>query len=392
MARSIRNNDLNAKLLNNTGEIRKFPGQTAEDIAMYEECLIKKYHPDKIVIIAGTNDYSYAHREGTYSAEKIADTILTTGRIGKKYQIPVVISGLFPRRNQKMNRCSQEVNNILSEKCGDEGFTYMDTSEIKQKHLSPQDGLHLGKAGSEILLKKLLATLEPQTRSMNTQPKSKPLVNLQPIRYHNNNNMELEEISEEESEYDESEDDILNIRPGPRSYSETVDGGDKTIIFSNSITKDVDVKRFNDAYDRGTAEFIRYPGRKARQLQVDIRRHLEEKRPNCVILQSGGNDLPLSTPVADIVDDLLDAAALCKRYGVEKICIGGVITRPGLQGRCIKLNEILERRCRARNYIFVNNNYIFLGHLYDNVHLDNNGIKILADNYLEVLNTAIVRR
>ena len=94
--------------------------------------------------------------------------------------------------------------------------------------------------------------------------------------------------------------------------------------------------------------------------------------------------------LADIAEELLEAGAICKRYGVEKICIGGVPVRPGVQGRCYDLNRILSRRCRARNYVFIDNKYIFLGHLYDDVHLNHHGVRVLANNYLDVLNVAIV--
>ena len=147
---------------------------------------------------------------------------------------------------------------------------------------------------------------------------------------------------------------------------------------------------FNSFYNNGTAEFKRFPGKKARHLKHDIKDILEKERPNTVILQSGGNDLQTSTTLADIADELLEAGAICKRYGVEKICIGGVPARPGVQGRCYDLNRILSRRCRARNYVFIDNKYIFLGHLYDDVHLNHHGIKVLANNYLDVLNVAIV--
>ena len=96
--------------------------------------------------------------------------------------------------------------------------------------------------------------------------------------------------------------------------------------------------------------------------------------------------------MSEIADDLLEAATTCKRFGVQKICIGGVTSRTGMQKRCIELNKILERRCKARNFIFIKNNNVLLSHLYDGVHTDKNGSVILANNYLEVLNTPIVRR
>ena len=369
--------------------MKKCSGHTAVELALYEECQIMLNKPDKVVIIAGTNDLSYAYQAGTFCPDEIAENILNAGRVGLHHSIPVIISGLFVRKNQQMNKCTQDVNKILKQRCEEEGFTYMDQGKIKEKHISP-DGLHLGNEGSRILMSTILKTLNPST-TLSTQ-QNKPVINQNSSLRYQVNNIETEEVSTEEEEESEVEDEILNIRPGLRSYSNTVEEGEKAMIFSTSITKGIDVRRFNKAFDRGTADFERFPGKKAHHLKNYLKTHLEEKRPNCVILQGGGNDLPSSTPVADIADDLLEAAGTCKRFGVKKICIGGVPARPGLQKRCYELNRILERRCKARNYVFINNKHVLLAHLYDNVHLDDHGSAILANNYLDVLNTPIVRR
>ena len=307
----------------------------------------------------------------------------------------MTLSGLFVRRNRRLNKCTQEVNKILAERCEEEGFTYIDQSAIKVKDLTKSDGLHLGFQGSRKLMSTLVETINPKKTSL--KKKEKPQVNHTSLRFHNNN-YEHEEIStdEEESEGEEEESgnengSVLNYKPGVRSYRDVVEEGEKTVVFSNSITKGINADRFNNAY-RGTAEFIRFTGKKAQHMKNDIKEHLEKIRPDSVIIQSGGNDLATSAPTADIAEQLIEAAAVCQRFGVSKICIGGVVTRPGLQGRCININNTLRRRCRARNYVFIENNFIFLNHLYDNVHLDEHGSKILADNYLDVLEPPIVRQ
>ena len=374
MIGNIKNNDLTANTedINEKVLIRKNPGHTAVELAKYLKIQIEFNDPDKVVVIAGTNDLSYSLQDKTFVAEQIAEKILEVGRVGKRHNIPVVtISSLFVRKNYEKNRYTQEVNEILKTKCADEGFKYIDQGNIKRNDIS-SDNLHLDDSGISKLRTNLLNHLNNKERSRS-------------------NNVESDEVP---TEVDESDDEgrYRRIVPGTRTYSETLRDGEKAMIFSSSITKGIDTKRFNDCYVRGTADFQRFPGKQAHDLKTHIREQVEEKRPSTVIIQGTGNDLPTSTPVSKIADDLLEAATTCKRFGVERICIGGVTTRPGLQGRCIKLNAILERRCRTRNFIFIKNNHIFLGHLYDDVHLNNFGSKILANNYLDVLNPAVISR
>ena len=239
-------------------------------------------------------------------------------------------------------------------------------------------------------MRTIVETLQPPTPKTSTKP-NRPALNQGSLRF-NNNGYDLEEISTDEESESDQESDIVRVSPGVRSYRDTVNEGEQAIVFSTSITKGIDVRRFNNAYENGTAEFQRFPGKTAGNFKNCLWKHLDEKRPNAVIIQAGGNDLPTSTPLSEIADNLIEAAGMCRRFGVQKICIGGVITRPGLQKRCIELNKILVRRCKSHRYDFINNNRIFLGHLYDEVHLDDFGTDILANNYLDVLCTPIIRR
>ena len=67
--------------------------------------------------------------------------------------------------------------------------------------------------------------------------------------------------------------------------------------------------------------------------------------------------------------------------------IGGVITRKVfyMQKRCEELNKVLENLCKINNFIFIDNSNIHTGHLYDGVHLNDEGTSILANNYLDAL-------
>ena len=154
MARSIRNNDLNSSLTNSAAMIKKFPGQTAVEIAMYTECQIQLNKPDQIMVIAGTNDISFAHQADTFCAEEIAEKIIEVGKVGSKHGVPIIVSGLFVRRKYNaMNRCIKAVNEILLQRCQEEGFEFMSQDNIKERDIYRGDGLHLGKEGSAKLMK-----------------------------------------------------------------------------------------------------------------------------------------------------------------------------------------------------------------------------------------------
>ena len=67
--------------------------------------------------------------------------------------------------------------------------------------------------------------------------------------------------------------------------------------------------------------------------------------------------------------------------------IGGVTTRKAsyMQRRCRDLNYILRGMCSANNFYFIDNSAIKVEHLYDGVHLNETGVGILSNNYLNAL-------
>ena len=174
--------------------------------------------------------------------------------------------------------------------------------------------------------------------------------------------------------------------PGRRSFSETVKGETKTMVFSTSITKGIKVQEFNEQLSSGKAEFHLFRGKKAAHIKNYIKSHLELGTPDRALIHEGGNDLPDTTPIRDLAHHIIEAGEICKRYGVKDVFIAGVTARPGLQKRCWKLNDMVKQLCESRNFTFINNQNISLSHLYDKVHINEPGSKILAKNYLEALN------
>ena len=90
-----------------------------------------------------------------------------------------------------------------------------------------------------------------------------------------------------------------------------------------------------------------------------------------------------------LADTIIETGHICKGRGTETVFIGGVPVRKYeyTWERCRDLNKKLRDLCRRNNFIFIDNSDItHSDHLkYDGVHLNDDGDKVLANNYLDYL-------
>ncbi len=171
------------------------------------------------------------------------------------------------------------------------------------------------------------------------------------------------------------------------------DGRKMTLVFTTSISKGIRAPRFNKCLRQGhKASFTRFPGSLAEQMATYVTPRMSKEKPETVIIQGGGNDLPVNpnkktVPLLSVANDIIEAGKTCRKYGARNVIIGSVTTRNGnfLKKRCEALNNILEDLCEKHNFVFVNNKDIKDEHLYDGVHLNDDGTTLLADNYLVAL-------
>ena len=362
-------------------------------------------------MVSGINDISYNLRDGTFDAEKTADNIVNIGRVCLKHGILVVISGLFARKNTDLNRCTQETNGILRDKCHSEGFEFMEHESIGPEHIL-SDGLHLNANGTAILKQNILEHLKHhQQQHPKSQPKSQPFPNsIYTPRPASQNSQNLQHSNPLQYVDNNSQIPDVNIpsvpvlRPGRNTYSEAVTGaaGTKTMIISTSMTRDIDTKTFNGNYANGTATFHRFRGGHARHIKNQIATHLSEERPDNVVILIGGNDLQTSrtnpTPVLQIANHILESALICKEYDVRNICVTSVLPREQayMQLRRKDLNTLLRGLCLLHNFIFIDtdNNIdrdkriILSKHICgDGVHLNDCGTDLLSQIFLDALNS-----
>ena len=221
-------------------------------------------------------------------------------------------------------------------------------------------------------------------------------------------NRDVERVNIEISTDDEAitEGRGLKIIPGNHTYSEAttkksttsppkekdVIRGKKALIFSTSITKGIEVKRFNKGFEHGSARFQRWHGGEVEHIKTYVVSHLKKEKPDTVVLQMGGNDLHRGdrrnpATITAIANDIIEIALICRSHGVRHIFIGGVTVRrqQWTWDVCESLNESLEGQCTLHNFNFYSNNNITPHDLYDKVHLNDLGVRKMANNMLNCL-------
>ena len=74
--------------------------------------------------------------------------------------------------------------------------------------------------------------------------------------------------------------------------------------------------------------------------------------------------------------------------GSYNVYVSGITCRPEFQDKIVKVNEYLKNGTRGMSFTFIDNGNIKASkHLWDEVHLNNDGLRILKNNFLGVLNS-----
>ena len=121
------------------------------------------------------------------------------------------------------------------------------------------------------------------------------------------------------------------VVPGKNTYKEAVKNGKGVVVFTDSMSKGIRVREFNNYFVNGTARFRRFPGSKSKQMLHYITPTLVDDTPEHVILHVGRNNLPTKkespTKVEEIAQTIVDIGKKCILYGVKTVFISKVITR-----------------------------------------------------------------
>ena len=137
--------------------IRRHPGATADEMTHFMKDSLQRFRPNNLIIFGGCNDISRAFKDKDINEWKIAEYILQMAQNGKQMGCQkIFISSVLVRWGKQYDNVIIRVNEILRRVCGEEGFFYLDHSDVTTAHLCG-DGLHPNSYGTVILKMNILS-------------------------------------------------------------------------------------------------------------------------------------------------------------------------------------------------------------------------------------------
>ena len=157
MCRDVSEVLLNDNLISGTARIHLNRGRKSYEIRKYVKDHLRNNETDAIVIVGGGNDLSTSR-----SPEAIAETLVNTGKDCVEAKVSpqrIFISSVLPRSDSSLMSKRAKVNDLLRGKCEDNGFTFIEHSDIILSRHIRSDGVHLNKIGTSRLLQNITYAL-----------------------------------------------------------------------------------------------------------------------------------------------------------------------------------------------------------------------------------------
>ena len=136
--------------------IKKFPGANSADISHYATHHLNKVRPHRFIAVCGTNDLP-EHWGEKLSEWEIASQIAKIGQVARQYGVnEIYLSSIINRQGVFYAQKLKKVNSILETMCMQQGFNFLNHSDIHAFYHLDQGGLHLNVFGTCILKMNIL--------------------------------------------------------------------------------------------------------------------------------------------------------------------------------------------------------------------------------------------
>ena len=143
MVKCIRMKHVNSQLRNSYAKLRLFAGATLKHLRYYIISSLIDETPNRIILHGGCNDVN----NKSSAPEKIADEIADMAILCRDYGVnDVFLSAMICRRSKFLNGKVKPVNFLLKQICEENGYFFIDNSNIEIRDLW-KDGIHLLESG-----------------------------------------------------------------------------------------------------------------------------------------------------------------------------------------------------------------------------------------------------
>ena len=158
--------------------------------------------------------------------------------------------------------------------------------------------------------------------------------------------------------------------------------GDSLVNFNRKTKYNI-----NSSLNNGSARFKYFPGATSKDLLHYVDTTLQDNLFKVAVIHISISDIvnnKNSLNTDHMLENIKNIALKCKRYGIQKVLISGLLTTNCLAQDVIEeVNKLIKNMCNIEGYCYVNNDNITRANLFkDGLHLLDTGKQILADNFV----------
>ena len=180
-----------------------------------------------------------------------------------------------------------------------------------------------------------------------------------------------------------------NVPPTKTTKPIQNNGRRNTTILSASITRPIDMIKFNNLLVNNYAKKRPFGGATASQLNHYVHATLQDDKPDIIIISAGSNNLTKkrNQSIVETANEIVEIVKTCRNGGVSRILVSSITYRPLYKDKINQINDLLKYYAGIYDFEYIDNSSIWENHIKrDGVHLNQEGICILADNFLNYLN------
>ena len=178
------------------------------------------------------------------------------------------------------------------------------------------------------------------------------------------------------------------LKPGNNSYADITSQGRKILLLSDSTLGRVQMAKLNNDISIGKAYRKYFPGAIPTEMTHYSLYTLQKDKPDVAIIHTGTNSLPHGVNIEEIGYDILNLVNVCRANGVNEVLVSGIVFRHNYNEQVREFNNFLDAKKYDYDFTFINNDNIGprdIGN--DRLHLNYNGIKKIANNILDSIDT-----
>lgn len=162
--------------------------------------------------------------------------------------------------------------------------------------------------------------------------------------------------------------------------------GLKQLLLQIVYAAEFNMKNLSNNLKHGYAYRKPFPGATSEEILHYAYHTVTKDSPDSVIINAGSNDLN-RLDSDRITDNIMQIVNMCHEHGVSKVYVSSITYRKGQEEKIYTLNGNLRYMQGNYGFTYIDNSNITLQDIWkDNIHLNNQGLAKITNNFICALN------